>query len=59
MLAKKENLLYFEVSAKQNDSVKSMFYSAIANLPFFDQFGDLPKNELIKEIGILINYNNP
>ena len=40
--AKKNNIEYFETSAKSGDGVNTMFYSAISMLNFFD---DLRKND--------------
>jgi hypothetical protein len=49
-LAEKEGLLYYEVSAKTNENIITMFYSSIAELGFFEQFGINDKNKLIDEI---------
>ena len=48
-LANKEGLMFFEVSAKTNESVQKMFYTALSELPFFEQF-ELEKNKLIEEL---------
>lgn len=47
-LGKKENIPYFEVSAKTNEGLKKMFYSVIAELSVFDDGED--KQTLIKEL---------
>ena len=47
--AKKEGFSFFEVSAKTNENVKSMFYTAIADLPTFAE-GENNKESLIKEL---------
>jgi hypothetical protein len=49
-LALKENLLFFEISAKTNQNVKILFYSVIAELPYFEQF-TTNKLKLIGELG--------
>jgi hypothetical protein len=49
-LALKENILFFEISAKTNENVKKLFYSVIAELPFFEQF-TTNKLKLIGELG--------
>ena len=48
-LAKKENIKYFEISAKTGDGVDRMAYSAISDLSFFDQF-DVDRNVIINEL---------
>jgi hypothetical protein len=48
-LAKKENLIYFEASAKNNINIKKMFYSALANLGFFEQF-EKTKDKIADEL---------
>ena len=50
ILANKENMLFFEVSAKNGENVTKMMYSCIAELPFFEQFKVGNKDELIKEL---------
>lgn len=45
------------MSAKNNDNIKNMFFNTMANLPFFEQFGDLPKNTILKELGIITILN--
>ena len=47
--AKKEGFSFFEVSAKTNENVKSMFYTVIADLPTFAE-GENNKESLIKEL---------
>jgi hypothetical protein len=46
----KENLLYFELSAKTNLNVKKVFYTVIAELPFFEQYSN-NKLKLITDLG--------
>ena len=48
-LAKKNNMMFFETSAKNNKDINLMFYSAVAHLPFFSQF-PIDKQSLIKEL---------
>ena len=47
--AQKEGLSFFEVSAKTNENVKLMFYTAVADLPTFAE-GASNKENLIKEL---------
>ena len=47
--AQKEGISFFEVSAKTNENVKSMFYTVIADLPTFAE-GAQNKESLIKEL---------
>lgn len=53
-LALKEGLLFFEISAKTSKNVNKMFYSAIAELPFFEQFEFQDKDKLVEELGIIL-----
>lgn len=50
-------MLFFEVSAKSSLGILNMFYSCIAELPFFEQFEIENKQKLIEEL-ININSNN-
>ena len=50
LLAEKENLIFFETSAKTGEGVINMMYTCIAKLPFFDQFKIDNKEMLIKEL---------
>ena len=47
--AQKEGIAFFEVSAKTNENIKLMFYSAVADLPTFAE-GASNKENLIKEL---------
>ena len=49
-LAKKEEMSFFEVSAKTSENINKMLYTAIAELPFFEQYQIKNKNELIEKI---------
>lgn len=49
-LANGEQMLFFEVSAKNGENVNRMMYSCIAELPFFEQFQIGNKEQLIKEL---------
>ena len=49
-LANKEQMMFFEVSAKTGENVNKMMYSCIAELPFFEQFQIDNKDQLIKEL---------
>ena len=53
-LAKKENLLFFECSAKTNENIKKMFFSSIAGLPTFGIYEEDERENLILE---LLNEN--
>ena len=46
-LTNKEQMLFFEVSAKNGFNINKMMYSCIAELPFFEQFQIGNKDELI------------
>ena len=50
IIANKENLLFFEVSAKTGDNVNRMMYTCISKLPFFEQFEIENKEELVKDL---------
>ena len=62
--AQKEGLSFFEVSAKTNENIKLMFYTAVADLPTFAE-GASNKENLIKELqeenGVenIVEGNNP
>ena len=49
-LAKKEGLLFFECSAKTNENIKYMFYSAVVELPNFGIEDESEKENVIKEL---------
>ncbi len=49
-LANKEQMMFFEVSAKTGENINRMMYSCIAELPFFEQFQIRNKDQLIKEL---------
>ncbi len=49
-LANKEQMLFFEVSAKNGENINKMMYSCITELPFFEQFQFDNKEQLIKEL---------
>ena len=49
-LAKREQMIFFEASAKTGENVNRMIYSCIAELPFFEQFQIGNKEQLIKEL---------
>ena len=58
--AKKNNLVFFEVSAKTNENMNYMLYRSIAELPYFEgknENKDKLTVELLKENGIT-NDNN-
>jgi GTPase SAR1 family protein len=48
-LALREGLMFFETSAKTNENIRKSFYTALAELPFFEQF-NINKNKLIDEL---------
>ena len=56
-LAKKENIKYFEISAKTGNGISRMLYSAISDLSFFEQF-DVEKNVIINELEFDYNKTN-
>ena len=49
-LAEKNNMFYFETSAKTGDGINHMIYSCIALLPFFEQFKIENNDALIQEL---------
>ena len=49
-LAKKEGLLFYEVSAKTNQNLMKMFYTTIVELPFFEQFEISNKEQFIDQL---------
>ena len=49
-LARREGLLFFECSAKTNENIKNMFYSAISVLPNFGVYDESERESLIKEL---------
>ncbi len=53
-LADKEGLLFFEVSAKTDENIKKMIYTAVSELPFFDTYlgkNSSDKEKIISELG--------
>jgi hypothetical protein len=48
-IADKENMKYFEVSAKNAIGIDDMFYNCIVCLPFFEQF-NVDKKLLVQEL---------
>ena len=54
ILAEKENMIFFETSAKNATGVSNMMYTCIAQLPFFEQF-QVETESLIQD---LANNNN-
>ena len=50
LLAQKENLFFFETSAKSGDGVHNMMFTCIAKLPFFEQFKIDNNDKLIKDL---------
>ena len=48
-LAKKENISFFEVSAKTDENIKNMFYNVVVELPTFAE-NNTNKENLIKEL---------
>jgi hypothetical protein len=55
-LAKKEGLLYFEISAKTGQNINKMFYTAVACLPFFDNADIQNREVLAVELGKSFPY---
>lgn len=50
--SKKNNFIFFEVSAKENINIRSLFFQSIIELPFFNQFkssNDFDKKALLEE----------
>ena len=48
-LAKKENISFFEVSAKTDENIKNMFYNVVADLPTFAE-NSTNKENIIKDL---------
>ena len=57
-LAEKENMIFFETSAKSGEGVNIMMYTCISKLPFFDQFKIDNKNILMQELMKMNSINN-
>ena len=53
-MADKENMIFFETSAKNSTGVSNMMYTCISQLPFFEQF-QVDNETLIQE---LVNNNS-
>ncbi len=55
--AKKEKMLFFEVSAIKSTNIKSMLYNSIIELPNFEQFlqqnKHINKKDIVTELGNL------
>ena len=49
-LASKENLLFFECSAKTNENIKYMFYSSVVRLPNFGANDESEMDNMVKEL---------
>ena len=49
-VANKENMFFFEVSAKNGENVENMFYSCIVELPFFSHVKIEDKKNFIEEL---------
>ena len=56
-MAEKENMFYFEVSAKSGEGVNNMMYTCIALLPFFEQF-KVDNNEILIQELMKVNSND-
>ena len=57
-LASKEQMMFFEASAKNGENVNKMMYSSIAELPFFEQFQFTNKDDLTKYLLFGTNKKN-
>ena len=57
-LANKENMFFFEVSAKNGENIENMFYSCIIELPFFSHIEIEDKNKFIEELKKLNKNRN-
>lgn len=49
-LAKEDNCMFFEVSAKADTNIQKMLFHSIAELPFFDAFKSDRKSDLVGEL---------
>lgn len=49
LLANKEGLQFFEISAKTNHNVRKMFFSVVAELPIFEDLNEV-KAKLINDL---------
>ena len=56
-LAQKNDMLFFETSAKTGNNIDLMMFTAIARLSFFSQF-QIDKDSLIKELQKLNSKND-
>ena len=57
-LAQKENMIFFETSAKSGIGVNNMMYTCISKLPFFEQFKIDNKEKLIQELNDINSSKN-
>ncbi len=48
--SKENRIRFFEISAKTGANIEVMFYSAIADLGFFNQFEPQNKEKLVNEL---------
>ena len=55
-LAKKDNLIYFEASTKNNINIKRLFYCSLAHLGFFEQY-EKPIDKIAEELSTYIVLN--
>ena len=53
----RDNLIYFEASAKTGENVQSSFYKAITYLPMFECKNEIDREEMIKQISARITSN--
>ena len=56
-MAQKENMFYFETSAKSGEGVNNMMYTCISFLPFFEQYKNNNSESLIQDL-MKINGEN-
>ena len=57
--AERENIFYYEISAKTGENMKKLIYTSVAELPFFEQFKyTIEDIQILNELEIENSENN-